>query len=75
MKVKVAGGQAALCGASLGGMFAQQFAVLYPQSVSSLALLAPPSLFKMRPAFLFRAILASVLPTYFFCKKLPKPGY
>ncbi len=61
--------KAVVCGASLGGMLAHQFALQYPQSVSSLVLLAPPSLFKMRPSFLFRAILASVFPTSFFARR------
>lgn len=57
--------QAALCGASLGGTLAHQFALLYPQSVTALILLAPPSLGKMRASFLFHAILANMLPTLF----------
>lgn len=55
--------KAALCGASLGGTIAHRFAALFPQHVSSLALLAPPSLLKMKTSFLFRAILVSLLPT------------
>jgi len=62
--------QAALCGASLGGTLAHQFALVYPESVTALILLAPPSLGKMRPGFLFRAILANMLPTLFAKKFL-----
>jgi len=60
--------EAALCGCSLGGMFAWKFSLLYPESVSSLALLAPP-LANPRFSVMYRAILASVLPTSFFAKK------
>lgn len=61
--------KAAICGASLGGMIAHMFALQYPQSVTSLVLLAPPSLLKMRPSFLFCAILANIFPTTYFTKK------
>ena len=64
--------EAALCGASLGGTIAHQFALVFPQYVTSLVLLAPPSLLKMRPSFLFRAILASIFPTNFFARKFLK---
>ncbi|MCX7121752.1 MAG: alpha/beta hydrolase [Gammaproteobacteria bacterium] len=60
---------AALCGASLGGTIAHQFALRFPQYVSELILLAPPSLYKMNPGFLFRAILATIWPSTFFVKK------
>lgn len=62
----------ALCGASLGGTLAHQFAFLYPQSVTALILLAPPSLGKMRFSFLFRAILANMLPATLFAKSFLK---
>jgi len=58
----------ALCGASLGGTIAHRFAVKFPKYVTSLVLLAPPSLAKMRFSFLFRAILANVIPTSLFAK-------
>lgn len=58
----------ALCGASLGGTVAHQFALRFPQYVSELILLAPPSLYKMNPSFLFRAILANIWPTTFFAR-------
>jgi pimeloyl-ACP methyl ester carboxylesterase len=61
--------KAAVCGASLGGMIAHMFASQYPQSVTELVLLAPPSLTKMRPMFLLRAILANFFPTAYFAKK------
>lgn len=64
--------KAALCGASLGGTIAQQFALVFPQHVTSLVLLAPPSLLKMRSSFLFHAILANALPTTLFAKKFLK---
>lgn len=60
---------AALCGASLGGTIAHQFALRFPQYVSELILLGPPSLYKMSPSFLFRAILASIWPSTFFVRK------
>ncbi|KTC74848.1 putative carboxylesterase nap [Legionella birminghamensis] len=60
--------KAALCGASLGGTFAHQFALAFPQYVDSLILLAPPSLLKMRFSFIFRFILANMLPTTLFAK-------
>lgn len=63
--------QAALCGLSLGGMIAWKFALLYPESVSSLALLAPP-LANPRFSVMYRAILANVLPTAYFAKKFIK---
>lgn len=59
--------EAALCGLSLGAMMAYKFALLYPESVSSLALLAPP-LSNQRFSLMFRAILANVLPISFFAK-------
>ena len=62
----------ALCGASLGGTIAQQFALIFPQYITSLVLLAPPSLLKIRPSFLFRAILASMLPTTLFARSFLK---
>jgi pimeloyl-ACP methyl ester carboxylesterase len=60
--------QSALCGASLGGTIAHQFALVFPRYVTSLVLLAPPSLFKMRPSFLLRALLASALPSTLFAR-------
>jgi len=60
--------EAALCGASLGGTIAHQFALVFPHYVTALVLLAPPSLFKMRVSFLFRAMLANVLPTTLFAR-------
>ena len=63
---------AALCGASLGGTIAHQFALQFPRYISELILLAPPSLMKMKPSFLFRAILASLLPTQFFVRNFLK---
>lgn len=64
---------AALCGLSLGGMLAWKFALQYPESVSSLALLstsslAPPSHNK-RLSIMVRAILANIIPISFFAKK------
>lgn len=61
---------AALCGLSLGGMFAWKFALLYPESVSSLALLSTTTLSKSntRLSLMFRAILANVLPIPFMAK-------
>lgn len=64
--------QATLCGASLGGTIAHQFALAYPQSISGLILLAPPSLKSMRFAFILRTILANVLPTDLFAKSFLK---
>lgn len=61
--------EAALCGASLGGTIAHQFALIFPQYVTSLVLLAPPSLLKMRPSFLFRAMLANMMPTTLFARR------
>ena len=60
--------KAAICGASLGGTIAHMFALQYPQSVTSLVLIAPPSLLKMRVSFLFRAILANIFPTAYLAK-------
>lgn len=57
--------KAEICGASLGGTFAHQFALTFPQYVNSLILFAPPSLFNMRISFVFRFILANILPTTF----------
>lgn len=62
----------ALCGASVGGTLAHQFALTFPQYVDSLILLAPPSLLKMRIAFIFRGLLANVLPTTLFARKFLK---
>ena len=53
----------ALCGASLGGTLAHQFASTFPQYVDSLILLAPPSLLKMRIGFIFRGLFANLLPS------------
>lgn len=50
-------------GASLGGTLAHQFALTFPQYVNSLILFAPPSFLKMRIAFIFRFILANILPS------------
>lgn len=60
--------KAEICGASLGGTLAHQFAVTFPQYVNSLILFAPPSLLKMRISFLFRFILANMLPTTLFAR-------
>jgi len=49
--------KAALCGASLGGTLAHQFALTFPQYIDSLILLAPPSLLNMRIAFIFHYTL------------------
>jgi len=59
----------ALCGASLGGTLAHQFASTFPQYIDSLILLAPPSLLKMRIGFIVRGLLANVLPTTLFARK------
>lgn len=59
----------ALCGASLGGFLAQQFALTFPQYVDSLILIAPPSLLKMQIGFIFRGLFANVLPTTLFARK------
>ena len=64
--------KAALCGASLGGTFAHQFASTFPEYVDSLILLAPPSLLRMRIAFIFRFLLANVLPTTLFARNFLK---
>jgi pimeloyl-ACP methyl ester carboxylesterase len=55
--------KATICGASLGGMLAHQFAILFPERINSLILLAPPSILPMRLSFLIRAILANALKT------------
>lgn len=57
--------KAEICGASLGGTLAHQFALTFPQHVNSLILFAPPSLLNMRISFVFRFILANMLPTTF----------
>lgn len=64
--------KAALCGASLGGTFAHQFALTFPQYIDSLILLAPPSLLKMRISFILRFLLANMLPTTFFAREFLK---
>lgn len=56
---------AVICGASLGGFLAQQFALLYPEKVHGLVLLAPPSLMPIDPKFIFQAILAKIPAKYF----------
>jgi pimeloyl-ACP methyl ester carboxylesterase len=61
--------QTALCGASFGGAIAHQFALVHPQCVTALILLAPPTLGKMRFSFLFRAMLANRLPTTLYVKR------
>ena len=61
-----------LCGASLGGTHAHQFASTFPQYVDSLILLAPPSLLKMRIAFILRFLLANLLPTTLFARNFFK---
>jgi pimeloyl-ACP methyl ester carboxylesterase len=53
-----------VCGASLGGLFAQQFALKYPQYISALVMLAPPSLLKIRTGYIYRAMLAGMFPDY-----------
>lgn len=68
--------ETALCGLSLGGMLAWKFALQYPESVSSLALLstsslAPPSA-NNRLSIMFRAILANIIPISFFAKNFLK---
>ncbi len=60
--------KAALCGASLGGTLAHQFALTFPQYIDSLIMLAPPSLLKMRLEFIFRGLFANILPTTLFAK-------
>ncbi len=65
--------EAALCGLSLGAMLAWKFALRYPESVSSLALLSTsslaPSSSNINLSVMFSAILANVLPIYSFGKK------
>ncbi len=61
-----------LCGASLGGFIAQQFALTFPQYVDSLILIAPPSLLKMKISFIFRGLFANLLPTTLFARKFLK---
>lgn len=64
--------KAALCGASLGGTIAHQFALKFPQSVASLIMFAPPSLYKMNPMFLLRGMLSCILPISFFARNFLK---
>ncbi len=61
---------AAVCGLSLGGMLAWKFALLYPESVSSLALLSTTTLSRSnaRLSLLLRAIFANLLPISFIAK-------
>lgn len=58
----------AICGLSLGGFIAQQFALNYPERLNTLILLAPPTLLPMRLSFIFKAMLASIVPTDGFIK-------
>ncbi|MBA2655424.1 MAG: alpha/beta hydrolase [Tatlockia sp.] len=58
--------KAALCGASIGGTIAHQFALTFPQYIDSLIMIAPPSLLKMRISFILRFLLANALPTTLF---------
>lgn len=60
--------KAVLCGASLGGTIAEQFALTFPQYVDSLILIAPPSLLQMRIGFISRGLLANLLPTTLFAR-------
>jgi len=60
---------AALCGLSLGAMLAYRYALCYPESVSSLALLAPP-LANQSFAVMYRAVLANLFPKMFAMKFL-----
>ncbi|MBA3536067.1 MAG: alpha/beta hydrolase [Tatlockia sp.] len=48
---------------------AHQFALSFPQYIDTLILLAPPSLLKMRIAFIFRGLFANLLPTTLFARK------
>ena len=50
------------------GTLAHQFALTFPQYVNSLIMFAPPSLLKMRFSFIFRFILANMLPTPLFAR-------
>lgn len=63
---------AAVCGASLGGTIAHQFALKFPELINSLVLLAPPSLWKMRTSFVMRFLLANIWPTAFFATSFLK---
>ena len=54
--------QVALCGTSFGAVLAYRFALLYPQMVRSLLLIAPASLLKPRISFILRATLANIVP-------------
>lgn len=57
--------QAVVCGASLGGTIAQQFALKHPSYVSKLIMLAPPSIVSISKVYLYRALLAAALPDLF----------
>lgn len=52
----------ALCGASLGAVLAFRFALVHPEYINRLVLLAPPSLLKMRVSFILRAVFANMVP-------------
>lgn len=52
-----------LAGASFGAWLAAAYQRRHPAKVSKLALLAPPNLAPIRPAFLMRALIATIAPT------------
>jgi pimeloyl-ACP methyl ester carboxylesterase len=64
--------KAALGGASLGGFLASKFALKFPEKVSDLILLAPPSLLPMKASFIFQAIISTILPFKYFAYKFFK---
>lgn len=51
-----------LCGTSFGAWLAAAYMRRSPRRISRLAMLAPPNLGPLRPAFLWRAMLASMFP-------------
>jgi pimeloyl-ACP methyl ester carboxylesterase len=55
--------RADICGASFGSWLGCQFALKNPEKVQRLMMLAAPHLLPVKAGFIFRAILASIIPT------------
>ncbi len=55
--------KANVCGASFGGALAHRFAISYPHRIESLILLAPANLYKIQKMFIFKGIMANMIPT------------
>ncbi|WP_035601687.1 alpha/beta hydrolase [Haloferula sp. BvORR071] len=55
--------RADVCGVSFGAWLGSRFALKHPGKVGALIMLAGPHLLPVKPGFIFRAIIASAIPT------------